>query len=599
MKNLPFRIAIVGVGPKGLYGFERILAQLKANPVHEPVEIHLFNKTRYMGSGDVYRSDQPKYLLMNFSNAHINMWSGESPPPVIKNPLRFSEDRARKLQTTTEKIDRLYAARAIVGAYLENGFSRLCQNLPENVLVHQHIAEVRSIDRVGQSYKISFEKHKKIGVISGFQQILITTGHQRHKIPTNTNYNLIPFVYPVEKTLKRVTEKQTVVVKGMGLTCIDALLALTEGRGGAFDKNTDGTYTYFASGREPKHIFPFSKSGLLMLPKYDFNPEKEKPTLYVENSKLYANEKLSFKNDILPLVIQDMEYAYYNTLFTHEREVLTYHADYKEIKIQIEAFHNNYPGYPRFSLEKLLNPGLNPNKSTHENTIEYIAAFITENNRHIVHEAKLRAAAVWRKISPVFNEIYSFGGLNPISHQEFDTYYFGKLNRVAYGPPPQNLKKIIALAQAGIVDFQFAANPHIEPCGSGIALSNRNSISYGDVLIDARIPKNSLKKEASGLFRSLCENGLAKPYKNADKYNLYEPGALEINRKGALINPQGKPENISLYGTPTEGIVHDNDTLSRTRNNFSRYWAHSVIQQLITRKNETKNQSSKPIACNQ
>ncbi|MBA3985763.1 MAG: FAD/NAD(P)-binding protein, partial [Flavobacteriales bacterium] len=79
------KIAIVGLGPKGLYGLERILAQINANPISETVEIHLFNKTKYLGAGDVYRSDQPSYLLMNFSNAFIQMWPEEFPPPIIKN----------------------------------------------------------------------------------------------------------------------------------------------------------------------------------------------------------------------------------------------------------------------------------------------------------------------------------------------------------------------------------------------------------------------------------------------------------------------------------------------------------------------------------
>ncbi len=35
MKPFPFKIAIIGLGPKGLYGFERILAQLKSNSVQE------------------------------------------------------------------------------------------------------------------------------------------------------------------------------------------------------------------------------------------------------------------------------------------------------------------------------------------------------------------------------------------------------------------------------------------------------------------------------------------------------------------------------------------------------------------------------------
>ncbi len=584
MQNPSFKIAIAGLGPKGLYGFERILARLKANPIKEKVEIHLFNKTGFMGSGDNYRSDQPGYMLMNFANKYINMWTEESPPPVIPQPFSLSAYIALEKQVPVDAIDPLYSSRAAVGGYLENGFAQLIQNLPENVILQQHVAEVRSIEKTDEGYSIGFMQQEISGRLTGFQYILITTGHQRHKETTQTNRNTVSFIYPVQHKLNRVTERDTIAVKGMGLTFIDAALALTEGKGGLFAEADDGNLIYQASGKEPRGIFPFSKSGWPMLPKYDFHWDDE-PELFVKSLSSSKHKKLSFKNEILPLIARDMEYAWYRILFLHAKEELVHHPDYDVIARQIYTFHQKYPAYERFSLENLLEPVFNPTKSIHQNIVEYLSAF-TRENRHIVHEAHLRAAAVWRRISPVFNELYSFSGLDAASHQEFDGYYFGKLNRMAYGPPPVNLKKMLALAYAGIVDFQFAKNPSFEPHENGFMLKNGFSEIYCDILVDARIPKNSMEKEASGLSLNLCENRLARPYINRDNRSSYAPGTLEINHDGNLINPQGKPENITLYGTPTEGIVHDNDTLSRSRNNFAGPWAHAVIRHILnSRKN--------------
>jgi uncharacterized NAD(P)/FAD-binding protein YdhS len=459
MTTPPFKIAIAGLGPKGLYGLERMLAQLKANPIKEKVEIHLFNKTRFMGSGDIYRSDQPGYLLMNFANKYINMWTEESPPPLVQSPLSFSEFIALEKLTPLEEINMLYASRATVGSYLENGFAQLTQGLPENVFVKQHIAEVRTIEKMEEGYSIGFMQREKRCRMSGFQNILLSTGHQRHRETTKTNHNTVPFIYPVQK-LNGVTERDTVAVKGMGLTFIDAVLALTEGKGGVFTEAGDGELIYRASGKEPKRIFPFSKSGWPMLPKYDFDLDDDHE-LYVKSLKSTNHKKLSFKDEILPLITRDMEYAYYSTLFSHEKEVLGYHQNYDEIKSQIHTFHQNHPGYEGFSLERLMEPEFNSAKSIHQNILEYLTAFTIEYSRNIVKEAQLRAAAVWRRISPVFNEIYSFSGLDAGSHEEFDRNYFGKLNRIAFGPPPGNLKKILALAHKGIVDFQFAKSPSV------------------------------------------------------------------------------------------------------------------------------------------
>ncbi|WP_291857157.1 FAD/NAD(P)-binding protein [Marinilabilia sp.] len=594
MQSPSFKIAIVGLGPKGLYGFERILAQLKANPVKKEVEIHLFNKTRFMGSGDVYRSDQPDYLLMNFANSFVNMWTEEQPPPIVQTPLSFSGYIAMENQTSPDEIEHLYSPRATVGRYLEYGFAQLCRNLPKNVILQQHIAEVRSIEKVEEGYSIGYFQRETSSRLTGFQHILITTGHQRHKT-TKTSNNTVPFIYPVQENLNGVTLQDSVAVKGMGLTFIDAALALTEGKGGYFTEDVEGDFIYNPSGREPKRIFPFSKSGWPMMPKYDFNLN-DGPELFVKRLRFLKHKKINLKNEILPLVEQDMEYAYYRTLFSHENEVLDYHPNYDEITRQIHAFHKKHPGYARFSLESLMQPKLNPAKSSHQNILDYLSAFIREKNRHIEHEAQLRAAAIWRRISPVFNEVYSYSGLDAASHQEFDGYYFGKLNRIAYGPPPVNLKKIMALANTGIVDFQFAKNPRLEPNGNGFMLSDGISEIYCDLLIDARIPKNSMENEASGLFTNLCKNRLAQPYVNRENDISYAPGILQIDRNGKLINPQGTTENITLYGTPTEGIVHDNDTLSRTRNNFAGPWAGVVIQHLMNSTDEIKKQTTKTLA---
>jgi hypothetical protein len=332
-----------------------------------------------------------------------------------------------------------------------------------------------------------------------------------------------------------------------------------------------------------------------MLPKYDF-ALNDGPELFVKRLRFLKHKKINLKNEILPLIEQDMEYAYYRTLFSHEKEVLNYYPNFDEITSQIHTFHKKHPGYLRFSLENLINPEFNPAKSNHQNILEYLTDFTNENNLHIVNEALLRAAAVWRRISPIFNEIYSFSGLDAASHQEFDGYYSEKINRIAFGPPSGNLKKILALANTGIVDFQFAKSSQVEPLENGFMLSNGISEINCDVLVDARIPKNSMEKEATGLFTNLCENWLARPYIHTTENFSYGPGILQINRTGKLINPQGIPENITLYGTPTENIVHDNDTLSRTRNNFAGPWAIAVIQNLTIHSDEITKQTSHSFA---
>lgn len=99
-------------------------------------------------------------------------------------------------------------------------------------------------------------------------------------------------------------------------------------------------------------------------------------------------------------------------------------------------------------------------------------------------------------------------------------------------------------------------------------------------MINATIPRAAGKNEKQGLFKNLMERQLLAEFKNTFRGN-YFTGAIHITPQGNVIDAKGEvQQNLSCYGTPTEGITFDNDTLSNSRNNFSEYWAAAIIQQL-------------------
>src|SRR5688500_13707454 len=74
-------IAIVGVGPKGLYCFERLSAHARATG--RPLRVDLFEPSGEPGAGAVYRSGQPDWLRMNFADSQIDAWpEGDAAVPV-------------------------------------------------------------------------------------------------------------------------------------------------------------------------------------------------------------------------------------------------------------------------------------------------------------------------------------------------------------------------------------------------------------------------------------------------------------------------------------------------------------------------------------
>jgi uncharacterized NAD(P)/FAD-binding protein YdhS len=68
------RVAIVGLGPKGLYALERLLDHARDLGPAAGLEIDVFEPHPVPGAGPVYDPRQPEYLLMNFAAGHVDMW---------------------------------------------------------------------------------------------------------------------------------------------------------------------------------------------------------------------------------------------------------------------------------------------------------------------------------------------------------------------------------------------------------------------------------------------------------------------------------------------------------------------------------------------
>lgn len=591
------RIAIVGGGPKGLYGLERLLAELNLTPSpRPPVEIHLLNRTPFFGPGDIYRPDQPKYLLMNFSNGHVDMWSRNTTPPVASPALNFSEWLETQNLPGLSSDPRNYTPRSVTGAYLADGFNAISNACPDGIILHAHVAEVTGLRTLANAFELQTSSNavnQKVRDLS-FHWILVCTGHPRHTpdqegrafqhfAKKKPNVHYVDFVYPVSEKLQSVRPATRVAIKGLGLTFVDTVLALTEGRGGTFVTGPQGRLRYVPCGREPAVLIPFSRSGLPMIPRGITYGLPACRLNFFNISKLPRDAPLDFDRQIWPLLRMDMLFAYYDVIFRNRSLTLQRNRDEHRLNDQIEQFHAAHPGAERFDPIDLFQPFAPPD-TLHRHTLDFMRRAVAGAKLGERKSPLIAAAAVWRHATPLFAKIYRFGGLTPASHRSFLANHAGHFNRLAFGPPIVNMQKIIAIAEAGLLDFNFAQNPSVIPD----AVSGRFALHHAehpditiacDVLIDARIPKSSLKKDASPFFRTLLETDILREFSNAG----FAPGCVDIDPEGNAIGNNGIPnKQLTFYGTPTEGITWDNDTLSRSHNDFASAWAkrvaHSITQ---------------------
>ncbi len=178
--------------------------------------------------------------------------------------------------------------------------------------------------------------------------VLMATGHSTNRpehSPLRARWRsfaqahraeFVPSAYPLEENLstEAVSTRHTVGCFGMGLTTIDVILYLTEGRGGRFLRDESGRLRYSPSGKEPRSIIASSAAGLFTFAR-PFNA-KERDLATFEHAGVFLTEdavdrlrssvgvpaqigadtrlQLNFELHVFPLIVLEMAHLYYTTL---------------------------------------------------------------------------------------------------------------------------------------------------------------------------------------------------------------------------------------------------------------------------------------------
>ena len=580
MESAEIHIGIIGLGPKGFYGFERLVAELDRCDDCSAITIHLFNETENFASGWIYDPNQPEYLLMNYPNKYISCSPSNTLQPLI--PIQSLSDwLSATYNLPKEQIDSQVAPRAVVGKYLQYYFERILNAARTKINIQLHTTCVTDILKETEGYKLLTQNSccKHIH----FQSLLITTGHspaiQSCKQQKKESQCYIPFVYPLSENLNPIPPQSTVLCKGMGLTAIDAILELTEGRRGVFKKNTSGAFDYLKSGNEPALIIAYSRSGIPIVPRGDQSGTLNSTSHFLKNkidSILNSHTRVGFERDILPWIKLDIESAYYQMLFKMYGFEYT-PSDVAHFNAAKTDFHRLNLAIAPFKADELLYPEAHSNLNYANSPENYWNFWIEELNH--AQSPWVAAASAWRNLSKEFNRLYQTALLTSKSRKRFQDTYFGLFNRIAYGPPIENIKKMLALHQAGILNFSFARHPSTVSTKRGWTVTLNDRKQDADFMIDARIPRKFTKSSAI-LFNGNSTTSLFSSPQEQDWIDLH------CTIEGHPISSSGAIEkNIVLYGTPTEHILFDNDSLSRAHNDTSSAWARNTVKNVQEIKN--------------
>ncbi|WP_127144839.1 FAD/NAD(P)-binding protein [Pelagibacterium montanilacus] len=546
-----WRIAIVGGGPRGLAACEAMAIRARENGLS--VALTLFDPEPRPGAGPNYDPAQTELNRLNIPGRAISI---PASPLAGADPVAGF---ARWAQARTDAYDEdHYPPRAELGRYLSERFEALVAALPGGVSLEHARAQVRSARRGEDGWHLEAGGEWR----GPFDDLLLSPGHlvtepdaqlARWQDHARESGAVLMDAYPSHRVLEASGSwaGRAVGIRGLGLSAIDVIGLLSQGAGGRFEEQEDGTLSYVASGREPSRIVPFSLDGL---------PPAPKP----------ANARI----DALYDVGQEHSRAFSAALDAAlsedpDQALATICSAVAEATVAaLEAM-----GHPEVGAE--IAPWLARERTqgaTHEDAdappAELLGRTLAMANGTLAPSPGYAIGQIWRKLQTPLRKGYNPRAVDPRIGEALVTFDEG-LKRYSYGPPARAAAEMLALIEADLLDLRAADDPDIVTSADGWTLGSGTHAVEIAVMIDSVLSSPVLGKVDDPLIARLRAEGLLVPYG--------EGLGAHVTAQGQAIAANGEPvAGLSLVGRLAIGSVIATDSVHDCFGAAVSRWADAV-----------------------
>ena len=588
-----YKIAIIGLGPRGISVFDRIIAYARNDASATPLELYLFDSKEF-GPG-CHTTDQADHLLVNTVACQMTQFSDDTvrgAGPLLYGPSfadwLISKNSALGKGTDAKiEIDRNgYYSRALFGDYLRWGFEYLKKMAPPHLTIYLHnYAGVDDLQWDQQRWQVSYD-----GCNFPADFVYLTTGHARKVLSSsekkltaqvdaargrNPRLQLVLEPYPIRNATSSVMAGDTIAIEGMGLTSFDLIAQLTQGRGGSFESagklQPAGRLHYRPSGQEPR-ILLYSRSGLPLTAravnqKGVFGQYKPKFLTFVKLEELRAQAEggqLDFEKQIIPLLWADMQFAYCFAWLHQKRDKIAALMFSNEF-LAAESAHARQQLIDRhvdkreqLSWAKLVDPVPPLALKSRRQFDDWLRGHMWKDVEHALQgnlDSPLKSACdVLRDVRDVVRAAIDFGGLYEHSHRWVLSEFLPIMNRLAVGPPKERIAQLLALMDAGTVraDFGPGARCELDECGASFIVNGYwdGDSERANVLVRGRASLPGPMEDKSPLMRQLVEHGIVRPFMNGQ----FHPGGITVDRNMNVVAKDGAAQTtLWALGTLVEG----------------------------------------------
>lgn len=601
-------ISVIGLGPRGLTVLESIGRLVHNAGRFERIVVHLIDPNQY-GQG-CHSSRQPEHLLTNTLASQVTIFplkdpndpgSGNTGPSFTEwarlmgyrrcanRYLSVNEAFGHEIEDNSD-----YLPRSLLGDYLTWCYRKIVQEAPECIRYINY--RQRAVDIIRDA-----DNHWIIRLNNGFTLrcdfVFITTGHcesvpdgrdrlyesfVQDSAVRNWRLSYIRMPYPIDR-LSQIDPNSTVAIQGLGLTAHDVISELTTGRGGRFITTKQGL-DYQPSGDEPqllifsRHCLPAAARGVNQKGIADrhharfFTPDAIR-RLRERAIRESGSPQLDFKLDILPIIKKEMCLAW--RLAQVARPAL-----YDDFVPSVEEMA---------AIEDILDPirdkSWNDLQSFRQYAVSFLKADLAEAVKGNLGSPAKAATDVIRDTRDALCAAVEYRGLTPESHRLFVEEFVPVMNRISFGPPRRRNEELIALIDAGIIDWGGGPGARIVTDSSTghfvieTPFQNDIACSKVDVLIRARLDAFLPEADASPLIQNLLRRGLVQPHMNGN----YHPGGVDIDWDGHPIGRDGHLlRDVWVLGYPAEGVHFYTHALPRPmRNSRQILDAEKCVRQML------------------
>jgi uncharacterized NAD(P)/FAD-binding protein YdhS len=541
-------LCLVGAGPRTL----GVLDRLSARASHEPsrhIDVHVVDPYP-PGAGRIWRTDQHPLLWMNSRAADVTVLPDATsvlPPPVHTGPTLFTwldEHRAELaaefeeageaelLREVLSVQEGTFVSRALGSRYLSWAWERTLGALPANVSVHVHRTRVRDL-RGTAPQRVTLEDGGTLDV----DAVVLAQGHpdvvpgpRERAAREFADRHGLGHVAPGYTSDLGLTEDEAtlppgadVIVVGMGLAFVDLAVLVGQGRGGRFSEGPDGL-VYHPSGREPV-LHVASRRGVPYRSKITYVLDEAPPLPRFFTAEQFAGSPrpLNLRADLWPAVAKELAGAHYHELFrSHPDRTRMDRAEFEARfataawgSAELDELVASAVPDPadRLDLHALDRPLAGWWGASAQEVHDRVRS-------HVAADVRRRADPAYSMDSAVFFALLSSyvtvaglahrGLLDEESTLEVDGWWHGFFSYVASGPPPQRLRELLALADAGVVRF-LGGDVQVRPDELGQCWTARSANGpaevHARVLVDARLPTPSIAESADPLLAGLAARG--------------------------------------------------------------------------------------------